>query len=165
MIAIYAGSFDPPTKGHLRVIEEALRLFDEVHVLVATNSAKKPMFNPAERVFMLARCLHEYKGRAKIGIWDDRYDPCPEGQETTPRILVRGLRTVSDFESEMTMAHVNESLGLHTVFIPAGAEGGVSYVSSSIVREFGATERALQMVPEPVARFIRETRGGVTVEV
>jgi|SaaInlStandDraft_4_1057021.scaffolds.fasta_scaffold01557_5 pantetheine-phosphate adenylyltransferase len=152
-LGICAGSFDPPTKGHLRIIEEALCLFESVTVLVAVNKAKKTLFGQGERVDMLKECLEQHGSRVHVAAWDGLLvDYAPDKH----RVLVRGLRTVSDFEAEMTLAHVNETLGIQTLFLPASPSDTTSFVSSSIVRELLAfdLDKAQQFVPESVRPWL-----------
>ncbi|HEU5218836.1 MAG TPA: pantetheine-phosphate adenylyltransferase [Gemmatimonadales bacterium] len=131
-IALYPGSFDPPTRGHEDLIRRSLLLADRVIVAVAINAAKQPLFSPAERLEML-----------RLTVGNDPRITCEsfEGlvadyaRTVGAAILVRGLRAVGDFEYEFQMALMNRQLhpGLETVFlVPAQ---GLSYISSSLVRE------------------------------
>lgn len=155
-LAICAGSFDPPTQGHLRIIEESIRLFGSLTVLVAQNKAKEPLFGKEDRVMMLKECLQQHGDAVDVRVWEGLL---ANFRPDEPRVLIRGLRTVSDFDAEMTLAHVNESLGIQTVFIPASATDTTSFVSSSIVRElfsFGAVEKAQFFVPPAVRPWLQK---------
>ena len=158
MRAIVAGTFDPPTIAHLDLIKRAWELFDNVTVLVAVNPAKSTFLIPPEtRVWLLKQCIPNLDARVWQGLLADFKVP-DEGC-----VLVRGLRTVSDFESEMVQAHVNEDLGLPTVLLPTTATA--SYVSSSIVRQFiqfKALERAQAYLPTPVYEYLRGFGAGVS---
>jgi pantetheine-phosphate adenylyltransferase len=131
-IALYPGSFDPPTRGHEDLIRRSLLLADRVIVAVAVNAAKQPLFNPEERLEMLRQAIgddHRIEFESFEGLVADYARKVGAG------ILVRGLRAVGDFEYEFQMALMNRQLnaGLETVFlVPAQ---GLSYISSSLVRE------------------------------
>ena len=131
-IALYPGSFDPPTRGHEDLIRRSLLLADRVIVAVAVNAAKQPLFNPEERLEMLRQAIgddHRIEFESFEGLVADYAKKVGAG------ILVRGLRAVGDFEYEFQMALMNRQLnaGLETVFlVPAQ---GLSYISSSLVRE------------------------------
>lgn len=131
-IAIYAGSFDPITRGHEDLIRRSCEFVDNLVVAVANNSAKKPLFSSEERVALI---------RAAAGD-----DPCVEvkqfqgllvdfAKEVGASLIIRGLRAVSDFEYEFQMALMNRNLspGLETVFMVPSVE--TTYISSSIIRE------------------------------
>jgi pantetheine-phosphate adenylyltransferase len=131
-IAIYPGSFDPPTKGHEDVIRRSLTLADRVIVAVAVNPSKQPLFPVEERLVML---------RAAVG--DDpriAFESCDGllaefAKRAGASIVVRGLRAVSDFEYETQMALMNRQLhpSLETVFLVPAVD--LTYLSSSLVRE------------------------------
>jgi pantetheine-phosphate adenylyltransferase len=151
-LAVYPGSFDPPTLGHLDVIERASRLFDEVVVGVGVNTSKHPMLAGEDRV----RCLSEsvvhlsnVRVEAFGGLLIDF------AREKGARSIVRGLRATADFEYEFQMAMVNRRLAteIETVFLMTKWE--YSYLSSSIVREVALLGGDYaEMVPEPVAKTI-----------
>ena len=131
-IALYPGSFDPPTRGHEDLIRRSLLLADRVIVAVAVNAAKQPLFNPEERLEMLRQAIgddHRIEFESFEGLVADYARKVGAG------ILVRGLRAVGDFEYEFQMALMNRQLnpGLETVFLVPGQ--GLSYISSSLVRE------------------------------
>ena len=131
-IALYPGSFDPPTRGHEDLIRRSLRLADQVLVAIAVNSSKQPLFEVAERLEML---------RAALGGTDGLRFEAFEGlvadyaRKVGATMLLRGLRAVGDFEYEFQMALMNRQLcpGLETVFLVPGQ--GLSFISSSLVRE------------------------------
>jgi pantetheine-phosphate adenylyltransferase len=130
--AIYPGSFDPPTNGHLDVIERASGAFGELIVAVVVNPQKRnPMFTLGEREDMLARCVahlpnvrvHHFRGLLAD------YVRAQDGD-----VIVKGLRVVSDFETEMSTALMNRSLSnVDTLFLMSDAR--YSFVSSSLVKE------------------------------
>jgi pantetheine-phosphate adenylyltransferase len=130
--ALYAGSFDPPTRGHEDLIRRARSLADRVVVAVAVNSAKEPLFPVAERLEMLREILGDDPGFALASFEGLVAD---YARAVGATFLVRGLRAVGDFEYEFQMALMNRQLcpGLETVFLVPGQ--GLSYISSSLVRE------------------------------
>lgn len=136
-IAVYPGSFDPITLGHLDIAARAANLFDELHVLVVHNPSKAPRFSSEERVELIRTSLAELKitGPAKISV--DTLDGgllvnyCKMVGATA---LVKGFRTSVDLDYELPMAQVNRDLaGVETVFIPADPIHG--HVSSSLVKQ------------------------------
>lgn len=131
-IAVYPGSFDPITFGHLDIIERATKIFDKVIVAVSVNSGKKPLFTIEERVEMIKRecsCLQRVEVSYFHGLLSDFVSL------HNAQAIVRGLRAVSDFEYEFQMAVTNRKLnpGAETIFFVAMPE--YSFLSSSIVKE------------------------------
>ena len=147
-IAVYPGSFDPFTNGHLDILERACAVFDEVIVLVAVNSAKKSLFSTLERVRILEETL---KGNPKVRV--DSYegltvDYC---RKQGAKHIIRGLRAVTDFEYEFQLASANHFVdkSIDMVFFMASSDS--SFISSSTVNELrrnGADVSSL--VPKPV---------------
>lgn len=131
-IAVYPGSFDPVTNGHLDIIIRASKLFDKVLVAVMTNTAKKCLFTPEERAEMLRR-VTDSMDNITVEQYDGLLaDLCArEGSN----IIVKGLRAVSDFEYEFQMALTNRAIRpqLDTVFLSTSPE--YMYLSSSVVRD------------------------------
>ena len=131
-IAIYPGTFDPVTRGHIDVVERALKMFDRVVIGVADSPAKQPFFNLDERLDMLQTV---FAGKENVqvkpfsGLLIDFARDCNAG------IIVRGLRAISDFEYEVQLAGMNRSLApeIETVFLTAAQS--YAFVSSSLVRE------------------------------
>ena len=149
--AIYPGSFDPVTNGHLDVIERARTLFDEVIVAVAVNDQKEPLFAPDERIAML---------RKAISIEGVRVAPM-EGllvefaASENAHAVVRGLRAISDFEFEFQMALMNRKLDpeIETIFLMPKEE--YTYLSSRIVKEIARLGGDVSaFVPRPVAEAL-----------
>ncbi len=152
--AIYPGSFDPVTRGHLDLIERALPLFDELTVAVAHNRSKAPMFSAEERVEMLREVLPADR-RVQVAAFSGLVvDFC---RQRGIGAILRGVRTVSDFEYEYQMALTNRHLqpGIETVFVMPSVE--YSFVSSSlikdIVRNGGDTSHFL---PAPIEQRLRD---------
>lgn len=131
-LAIFPGSFDPPTAGHVGIIRRALVLFDRVEVAVTINVRKQPLFSVEERMDMIRLCFPDEPrlGLASLEGLLARY-----AADRGAVAVVRGLRAPSDFEYELQMAQMNAHLApqLETVFLAAEADG--SYVSSSLVKE------------------------------
>jgi len=130
--ALYPGSFDPVTRGHIDLVERALPLFDHLTVAVAINSQKTPTFTPAERVEMLREVLPADDRLSVVTFTGLVVDFC---RAQGINAILRGVRTVSDFESEYQMALTNRHLeaSVETVFVMPSAQ--YSYVSSSLIRE------------------------------
>jgi pantetheine-phosphate adenylyltransferase len=131
--AIYPGSFDPVTNGHLDIIERGIQLFDEVVVAVAENSQKKEsLFSPGERVEMLESLL---ANRAELKISHFNGLLVEFARETGACAIIRGLRAVSDFEFEFQMALMNRKLAdnVETIFLMPRED--YTYLSSRIVKE------------------------------
>lgn len=148
MIAIYPGSFDPPTNGHLDLIERGSKMFEELIVAVLRNSEKSPMFTVSERVDML-RELTRHLDNIQIAAFDGLM--VQFAKSVGAACVLRGIRAVSDYEYELQMALMNRKIepGLETVFMLPAEK--YSYVSSRLVREVaqhGGPVRGL--VPELV---------------
>ncbi len=152
--AIYPGSFDPVTFGHLDIIRRAAGLFDTLTVLVMINSAKRTLFSPDERVNMIRGLLTEFPNvdvKATDRLLVDY------ARENDINIVVRGLRTTTDFEYELQLAHIykKENEGLETVFLATEME--YSYLSSTVVREFASYHGDISpFVPASLIPLIEE---------
>jgi pantetheine-phosphate adenylyltransferase len=156
-IAVYPGSFDPITNGHLDVIGRAAGVFERVIVGVLANPRKQPLLPTDERVAVIRAALEEAGldvGRITVDTFDGlTVDFC---RRAGAAFIVRGLRAISDFETEMQLAHNNRRLApsVDTVFFMTAVEHG--YVSSSLVKEisgFGGDVSA--MIPEAAAAALR----------
>ncbi len=155
-IAIYPGSFDPLTNGHLDIIRRAATLFDEVIVAISINTTKKPMFSVAQRVEMINKVVEEFDNvtvETCSGLLVDYV-------KTKPRaVIVKGLRALSDFEMEFQMALMNRKLepDVETLFLMTRMD--YAFVSSSIIKEvsrFGGNVEDL--VPPVVAEAIQRIK-------
>lgn len=131
-VALYAGTFDPVTRGHLSVIERAQALFDRLLVVVAVNPSKKPLFTPDERVEMLRDVVASFHG---VECVSTAGYVVHLARERGARYLVRGIRGATDIDGEIALAHLNHDLApeIETVFIPARAD--LSEASSSRLKE------------------------------
>jgi pantetheine-phosphate adenylyltransferase len=149
--ALCPGSFDPPTNGHLDVIQRAIESFDRVVVGVVSNPSKTPLLSASERVEVLTELV---EGRAEVEAFEGLL--VEFAQSKSVDVVVKGLRAVSDFDYELQMAQMNRTLsGVETLFIPTNPQW--SYLSSSLVREvarLGGNVEAL--VPPAVQRLLKE---------
>jgi len=148
VIAIYPGSFDPITLGHLDVIERGCRLFDQVIVAVLRNPNKTPLFTIAERIEQIRQATAHL-----TNVEVDSFDGLTVTYATMRRanVLLRGLRVLSDFEMELQMAHTNKTLSeeIETVFLATSNEH--SFLSSSLVKEIAKFGGPIDhLVPPPV---------------
>ncbi len=154
--AIYSGTFDPITNGHLDIIVRASNIFDEIIVAVAENKDKKPMFNLSSRVEMVESVLKEYPN-IKVLSFDTLLVDLSDKLQAN--IIIRGLRAVSDFEYELQMGYANSSLKeeIETVYLMPSLE--YAFISSSIVRAiipFGG--KIDHLVPIEVLKIIKDSR-------
>jgi len=152
VIAIYPGSFDPITLGHLDLIQRSSRLFEQVIVAVLRNPNKIPLFTVEQRLEQIRIAT---KHLPNVGV--DSFDglTVEYAQMQQAQILLRGLRAVSDFEIELQMAHTNKTLStqIETVFLATSNE--YSFLSSSVVREIARFGGSVDhLVPSHVARDI-----------
>ncbi|MGB8168834.1 MAG: pantetheine-phosphate adenylyltransferase [Chthoniobacteraceae bacterium] len=155
--AIYPGSFDPITKGHIDVIQRAAKLFDEVVVAVAFNDQKKSLFSPEERVAMIETVVD---GGANIRVARFNGLLVDFAREQEAVAVVRGLRAVSDFEFEFQMALMNRKLEptIETIFLTPREE--YTYLSSRIVKEIARLGGNVDaFVPTSVAKALAERFG------
>ncbi len=134
-LAIYAGSFDPPTYGHLDLVERASKLFPQVIVAVGINSTRTPLFSVDERLELMREICAPFSNvrvESFSGLLVDY------GKRVGARVIVRGLRAGTDFEYELQIAHANADLRpeLDTVFLPTRTNYG--FISASLVREIAS---------------------------
>lgn len=146
--AIYPGSFDPLTNGHLDIIKRSAKIVDELIVGVLNNSAKNSLFSVQERVSMLEEMTADLPN-VKVASFDGLLVDYAKQIDAT--IIVRGLRAISDFEYELQIAQTNNKVSgnLETIFLTTNLN--YSYLSSTIVKEFAAYGGDIsQFVPEPL---------------
>jgi pantetheine-phosphate adenylyltransferase len=157
--AIYAGTFDPITNGHVSIIRSGLVAFDRIIVSVLSNSKKQPLFSAHERVAMIADAM---KGDPRVEV--DRFEDgllVDYARKKGVRVVLRGLRAVGDFEHELQMANMNRHLdpNIETVFIMAS---DYFFVSSSLIKEAASLGGDLKgVVPELAEQKLRERFGKI----
>lgn len=152
--AIYAGTFDPFTKGHENIVERAIEVFDSVTILLAKSPTKKPLFTPDQRVEMLEE-LYKDNDKVFVDSWEGLVvDYAREKQIHT---LIRGLRPTGDFEIEFQMASMNNKLfsDIETLFFMT--EGQYYFVSSTLVREIYSHGGDISdFVPKTILKFLNK---------
>jgi pantetheine-phosphate adenylyltransferase len=152
-IAVYPGTFDPLTNGHLDIIRRATNLFDRVLVAVLENEGKAPLFSVAERMELIARCTEHIPGvevHSFSGLLVDFL------RRAGSNVVIRGIRAVSDYEYELQMALMNRELSsqVETIFMLPAVE--YTYVSSRLVKEvFRLGGDIKHLVPAPVLDSLR----------
>lgn len=160
-IAVYPGSFDPVTKGHLNIIRRAAAIFDKVYVCVMVNSSKKPMFTRDERVELIKKSCHDIPN-AVIDTYDGLLVEYAESVGACA--IVKGLRAVSDFDWEFQMALANKKIKpeIETLFLASSEKH--TYLSSTVVKELGKYGADLgDFVPEAILDDVKKKleSGGV----
>ncbi|HEX9190481.1 MAG TPA: pantetheine-phosphate adenylyltransferase [Candidatus Deferrimicrobiaceae bacterium] len=150
-VAVYPGSFDPPTYGHLDIIERSSRVFSRVIVAVALNIRKNILFTPAERKAMLRKLTRQW---GNVEVTEFRGLLVDFARDQGAHILVRGLRAISDFEYEYQMAHMNRKLApdIDTVIMMTGERH--SSISSNIVKEIAMFGGKIDDLVPPLVRDI-----------
>src|SRR5207248_8737677 len=153
-IAIYPGSFDPPTNGHLDLIERGSKIFDELVVAILRNAEKTPLFSVGERRRMLEDLTSDFKN-VRVDVFDGL--TVEYAAKVKASAVLRGIRALSDYEYELQMAMMNRKLrpDLETVFMMPAEQ--YSYLSSRLVREVAKLGGSIQdLVPEMVEQRLRE---------
>ncbi|KIM09520.1 MAG: phosphopantetheine adenylyltransferase [Sulfurovum sp. FS06-10] len=151
--AIYPGTFDPITNGHLDIIKRACAMFDEIIVAVAYNEAKSPMFSLDERMNMVTKATQNFP---KIKVVQFHSLLVTLSDELDANIIIRGLRAVSDFEYELQMGYANASLKkeLETIYLMPSIQN--AFISSSVVRSIlPFNGKIAHLVPEIILDDIR----------
>lgn len=152
-IAIYPGTFDPVTNGHIDIVDRAIEMFDKVIVTVAKNPGKSPMFTLDERLKMLSASLKNYSSVAV-----DSFDGLivDHAHEVGASAIIRGLRAVSDFEYEFQMALMNRKLAgdITTVFLMPNEK--YTYLNSTIIRGLAGFDADVkEFVPDIVRKMLK----------
>ncbi|MCK8601730.1 pantetheine-phosphate adenylyltransferase [Desulfoferrobacter suflitae] len=159
-VAVYPGSFDPITNGHLDLLDRGLKIFDKIIVAIAKNPAKQPVFSFEERLRMIEESLrdHPLNDRLKVdafqGLLVDYVG------RVNARAILRGLRAISDFEYEFQMALMNRKLSneIETLYLMTGMRW--IYISSRIIKEVVMSGGCVSgLVPEPVEKMLAERLG------
>jgi len=154
-IAVYPGSFDPITYGHLDIIKRGLEVFDELIVAVARNSEKKGLFSIEERLEMIRKTVNG-NPRLRVDTFDGLLVDYVAGQKA--KVILRGLRAVSDFEYEFQIAQMNHTVqkDVETLFMMTSVPYG--YLSSSIVKEVASLHGPIDEFVPPVVRAALEKK-------
>ena len=153
-IAVYPGTFDPITNGHIDLVKRSLGIFDEVIIALAPNPKKIPLFTTDERIEMIKTATKGLRN-VKIDIFNGLL--VDYAKKRNARAIIRGLRAVSDFEYEFQMALMNRRLNnkIETVFLMPSEE--YSYLTSSIIKEIAAFKGSVNgLVPKVVANKLKE---------
>ncbi|MDC0071861.1 pantetheine-phosphate adenylyltransferase [Gammaproteobacteria bacterium] len=145
--ALYPGTFDPVTLGHIDLIERALHLFDEVTVAIATSESKTPLFTLEERIQHIETI---FKGNKRIKVIGFTGLVVDLAKEERSNILIRGLRAVSDFEYELQLANMNRAMSpdLESIFLTPKAK--FSFLSSTLVREIASMGGEISSFVDPI---------------
>ncbi len=161
-LAVYAGSFDPTTLGHLDLIERASALFSDVIVGIGVHPTRTPLFSAEERIAMVV-ASSSHLPNVQVQAFDGLLSAfC---RTVSARVIVRGLRAATDFEYELQIAHANADLvpEIDTIFLPTRTKHG--FVSASLVREIASHRGDVsRYVPENVLRALNAKFGRVVTE-
>ena len=151
--AVFPGSFDPPTNGHLDIIHRASKLFDNLDVLISVNPNKQYMFSEQERLDMLTTLLKDYKN-VQIHVWEGLI--VNYAKQVGANVLIRGIRSINDFSYEFELAHINQKLNpeIETMFVPCKEKFGI--VKSSSIKELAMFDGDIsRMVPPLVEKALK----------
>ena len=151
--AVFPGSFDPPTNGHLDIIHRASKLFDNLDVLISVNPNKQYMFSEEERLEMLTSLLKDYKN-VQIHVWEGLI--VNYAKQVGANVLIRGIRSINDFSYEFELAHMNQKLNpeIETMFVPCKEKFGI--VKSSSIKELAMFGGDIsRMVPPIVEKALK----------
>jgi pantetheine-phosphate adenylyltransferase len=157
-IALYPGSFDPVTNGHLDVVRHAVHLCDRLIVAIGVHSAKKPLFSTEERFAMVREVFAPLAAKAGCAFEATTYDnlTVTAAQKAGATLMIRGLRDGTDLDYEMQLAGMNETMApdVHTVFVPASP--GVRPITATLVRQIaGMGGNYSAFVPASVAASLK----------
>ncbi len=158
-VAIYPGTFDPITYGHLDILERASKIFDKIIIAVAYNERKKPLFTLDERIRLIKECIKE-KGFTNVEVDSFNTLLIEYAKNKGANVIIRGLRAISDFEYEFQMALMNRKLfsEIETLFMMPSEQ--YTYVSSRIVKEIASYGGSVKcLVPEIVEIKLKEKFG------
>ena len=159
-VAVYPGSFDPITNGHLDLLERGLKIFDRIVIAIATNPAKKPVFTLQERLEMIQMSLLDHPLRDRLIVDAFQGLLVEYVKKVNARAILRGLRAISDFEYEFQMALMNRKLSneIETLYLMTGMRW--IYISSRIIKEVVMSGGCVSgLVPEPVERMLAQRLG------
>lgn len=153
-VAIYPGSFDPITNGHIDIIKRTIKMFDKVYICVANNIKKNYVFTLEERINLVKESLKDIKGIEVIHTEDLVINVA---KEVGAQVMIRGLRAVSDFEYEFVLAEANSYIdnNIETIFLMASTGNG--FISSSAIKEFALHNVDVsKLVPSAVNKALKE---------
>lgn len=158
--AVFAGSFDPPTYGHLNIIERARTIFNEIHVVIAVNSEKQYLFTEQERLDLVSGMVRKWNN-VFVTPWNKLI--VEYAKKVDAKVLIRGVRNLADFSYEFDLAMMNRGLNpeIETVFLSTDPQFFV--LRSSAIKElasFGGDVSS--MVPEPVAVLLKQKFSGIS---
>ena len=152
--ALYPGTFDPITNGHIDITERAARLFDSVVIAIASSEKKSPLFSLDERIQLARSALSHLKNVEVVGF---NILLTQFAQQQDANIIIRGIRTVTDFEYEFQLAYMNRKISgtIETVFLTPSEN--LTYISSSLIREIASLDGDITpFVPEEVAQALNK---------
>lgn len=154
--ALYAGSFEPFTNGHLEVVEKALKIFDKIVILVANNNAKKYTFSLDERVAIIKEC---FKDNSKVEVESTSGITVRKAKSLNIDVMIRGLRDVQDFEMEQRLYIVNQALDkdIETFYVMA-SPAKIFISSTNLKLMFKAGEDISDYVPKPVLNALEKVK-------
>lgn len=160
---IYAGSFDPFTNGHLDIVKRSMNFCKELHIVMGVNNSKKLTFSLNERKEMIHKTIDSemnFLDTTNIKVEETRSLIINYAKSVDAKFLIRGVRTVADFEFETNLANINRKIsGIDTILLPTAPE--LSIVSSSMVRELMSYKSDYsQFVPKAVYEYIQKLNGG-----
>ena len=153
-VAVFPGSFDPLTNGHVDIVERSIKIFDRVVIGVLDNPSKQGLFTPSERVALISKQFARQEGRVEVMSFSGLLVEFT--QRVGGRVIVRGLRAISDFDYEAQMALINRNLAptVETFFLTAREEN--SYISSTVVKQVALLGGDVStMVPPVVAKALK----------
>ncbi|MCF7938871.1 MAG: pantetheine-phosphate adenylyltransferase [Spirochaetales bacterium] len=156
--ALVPGSFDPPTNGHLNLIDRATRIFPELDVVISVNPNKSYLFSPEERFEMMSQLMKDYTN-VKVHVWDNLI--INFAREHQDSVIIRGVRAMADFEYEFELSMTNKGLApeIETIFLPTDPKYFV--LRASAIKEIAGFHGDVSlMVPDLVAQFLRSKLSG-----
>lgn len=155
--AIYAGSFDPFTMGHLNILNRSAKMFDEVIVAIGTNTSKKSLFNPEEKLEMITEVVEEQSAdNVRVILHADGLT-VDLAKEEGAEVMLRGIRSLTDMEYEMNIASMNKTQNpnIESVFLMADEQ--YRFISSSLIKEIAMFNGNIAgMVPDSIAKRMKE---------
>jgi pantetheine-phosphate adenylyltransferase len=155
MKAIYPGTFDPITLGHLDILERSVKLFDEIVVAIYDNPGKKPLFNVDERLEMIENSI-EHLPKVTVVAFENQL-LVDFARQIAADVIIRGLRAISDFEAEISLAQTNRKLHPEVETILLMTDLNFSFLSSTMVKEIARLKGDIHdMVPPAVEKALKE---------